>query len=194
MRQANTKDKERMKLIFQEAFIDNPHILYLLGSKRLERKIAIMCDHVFRVAQKRGGVYLSENNEGVLIVFAAAGLRLSFYEKCSQYLMAIRCFEWRRLLEISKTEKQVQSLRTCQPTDLYVWFYAVSDAALGGPTSRELMRSLFHLAEVQNGAIYAETSLKRNARVYQRFGFECYHHSVFAQFDLFHLRKSSSAD
>jgi hypothetical protein len=153
-----------------------------------------MSEHVFRVAQKRGGIYLSDNNEGVMIVFEAAALRLSFFEKCSQYLMAIRCFEWRRLTEISYTEKQVQLLRTCQATDLYVWFFAVSDAALGGPTARELMRDLFQLAKVQNGAIYAETSIKRNALVYQRFGFECYHHSEFSGFDLFHLKKSPSVD
>lgn len=194
MKHASPSDKQLIIQIFQEAFIDNPHIIYLLGSKRLKRKIAIMTEHVLRVAQKRGGVYLSENKDGVLIVFEAEALKLSFLEKCSQYWMAIRCFEWRRLPEISKTEKQVQLLRICQPTDLYVWFYAVSDAALGGPTARELMRDLFHLARVQNGAIYAETSIKRNAVVYERFGFECYHHSQFPHFDLFHLRKSTTID
>ncbi len=194
MKQASPSDTQLIIQIFQEAFIDNPHILYLLGSKRLKRKISIMTQHVLRVAQKRGGVYLSENKEGVLIVFEAEALKLSFLEKCSQYWMAIRCFEWRRLPEISNTEKQVQSLRICQPTDLYVWFYAVSDAALGGPTARGLMQDLFQLAKRKNAAIYAETSIKRNAMVYQRFGFDCYHHSQFTNFDLFHLRKFTTID
>ncbi len=194
MKQASPSDTQLIIQIFQEAFIDNPHILYLLGSKRLKRKISIMTQHVLRVAQKRGGVYLSENKEGVLIVFEAEALKLSFLEKCSQYWMAIRCFEWSRLSEISKTEKQVQSLRICQPTDLYVWFYAVSDAALGGPTARGLMQDLFQLAKRKNAAIYAETSIKRNAIVYQRFGFDCYHHSQFTNFDLFHLRKFTTID
>jgi hypothetical protein len=194
MKQASPSDTQLIIQIFQEAFIDNPHILYLLGSKRLKRKISIMTQHVLRVAQKRGGVYLSENKEGVLIVFEAEALKLSFLEKCSQYWMAIRCFEWRRLPEISNTEKQVQSLRICQPTDLYVWFYAVSDAALGGPTARGLMQDLFQLAKRKNAAIYAETSIKRNAIVYQRFGFDCYHHSQFTNFDLFHLRKFTTID
>lgn len=194
MKQASHSDTQLIIQIFQEAFIDNPHIIYLLGSKRLERKIAIMTEYVLRVAHKRGGVYLSDNKDGVLIVFEAEALKLSFLEKCSQYWMAFRCFEWRRLSAISKTEKQVQLLRKCQPTDLYVWFYAVSDAALGGPTARGLMQDLYQVAKRKNAAIYAETSIKRNAVVYQRFGFECYQHSQFPNFDLFHLRKFTSID
>lgn len=194
MKHASPNDSHLIIQIFQEAFIDNPHVLYLLGSKRLQRKIAIMTAYVLKVARRRHGVYLSEDKQGVLIVFDAVALKLSFLEKCSQYWMAVRCFEWRRLLEISKTEEQVRLLRTCQPTDLYVWFYAVSDAALGSPTARALMRDLFELAQNQNAAIYAETSIKRNAVVYQRFGFECYHHNQFPHFDLFHLRKTASKD
>ncbi|MFM6965147.1 MAG: hypothetical protein ACKOWM_06200 [Sphingomonadales bacterium] len=194
MQLATKNDKSRVIRIFQEAFIDNPHILYLLGNKRLKRKIAIMTRHVIRVAIKRGGIYFSEDREGVLVVFEASKLQLTFIEKCSQYWMALRCFAWRRLPAISRTEKQVQLLRTCQPHDLYVWFYAVSDKALGGPAARELMKDLFSLADRQNASIYAETSLSRNVLIYERFGFECYHQKDFDGFDLYHLRKQPTKD
>lgn len=188
---ATQNDRSRIIRIFQEAFIDNPHILYLLGNKRLKRKIAVMTSHVVSVSLKRDGIYFSEDKEGVLIVFEARALKLTFIEKLSQYWMVFRCFDWRQIAAISRTEKQVQLIRTCQPHDLYVWFYAVSDKALGGPAARELMKDLFTLANQRNAAIYAETSLTRNALIYQRFGFECYHQSNFDGFELYHLRKES---
>jgi hypothetical protein len=186
---ATSKDTERIISIFQEAFIDNPHICFLLGKSRIREKIAIMTSHVIDIAMKRQGLYLSEDGEGILIVFEADKLPLSFTEKCAQYLMVLRCFNLRNLFAIANTEKKVKALRQVQPGDLYVWFYAVSDKGLGGKTARELLHNLFDLAHEKNAAILAETSIARNMVIYKRYGFEVYNQKQFDQFPVFYMRR-----
>ena len=192
MNLAKPIDTERIISIFQEAFIDNPHICYLLGKSRLRQKIAIMTSHVIDIALKRQGLYLSNDAEGVLIVFDAAQLPLSFTEKCAQYWMVLRCFNLRNIFAIARTEKKVKALRHVQPGDLYVWFYAVSDKGLGGKTARELLHNLFDLALEKNAAILAETSIARNMLVYKRYGFETYHQQQFESFPVFYMRRPAA--
>jgi hypothetical protein len=192
MNLAKPIDTERIISIFQEAFIDNPHICYLLGKTRLRQKIAIMTSHVIDIALKRQGLYLSNDAEGVLIVFEAAQLPLSFTEKCAQYWMVLRCFNLRNIFAIARTEKKVKALRHVQPGDLYVWFYAVSDKGLGGKTARELLHNLFDLAQEKNAAILAETSIARNMLVYKRYGFETYHQQQFESFPVFYMRRPAA--
>ena len=189
MNLANSTDSDRIISIFQEAFIDNPHICFLLGKSRLREKIGIMTSHVIDIAMKRQGLYLSEDGEGVLIVFEADKLPLTFTEKCAQYLMVLRCFNLRNLFAIARTEKKVKALRQVQPGDLYVWFYAVSDKGLGGKTARELLQDLFDLAQAKNAAILAETSIARNMVIYKRYGFENYDQRQFESFPVFYMRR-----
>jgi hypothetical protein len=189
MNLATSTDTDRIISIFQEAFIDNPHICFLLGKSRLREKIGIMTSHVIDIAMKRQGLYLSEDGEGVLIVFEADRLPLTFTEKCAQYLMVLRCFNLRNLFAIARTEKKVKALRQVQPGDLYVWFYAVSDKGLGGKTARELLQDLFDLAQAKNAAILAETSIARNMVIYKRYGFENYDQQQFESFPVFYMRR-----
>jgi hypothetical protein len=189
---ATPRDTQRIIAIFQEAFIDNPHICYLLGKSRLPEKIAILTSHVIDIAMKRQGLYLSKDGEGVLIVFEADKLPLTFFEKCAQYWMVLRCFNLRNIFAIARTEKRVKALRHAQPGDLYVWFYAVSNKGLGGKTARELLHDLFDLAQEKNAAILAETSIARNMVIYKRYGFEPYNQQQFDSFPVFYMRRPAA--
>ena len=189
---ATPRDTQRIIAIFQEAFIDNPHICYLLGKSRLTEKIAILTSHVIDIAMKRQGLYLSKDGEGVLIVFEADKLPLTFFEKCAQYWMVLRCFNLRNIFTIARTEKRVKALRHAQPGDLYVWFYAVSNKGLGGKTARELLHDLFDLAQEKNAAILAETSIARNMVIYKRYGFEPYNQQQFDSFPVFYMRRPAA--
>jgi hypothetical protein len=189
---ATPRDTQRIIAIFQEAFIDNPHICYLLGKSRLPEKIAILTSHVIDIAMKRQGLYLSKDGEGVLIVFEADKLPLTFFEKCAQYWMVLRCFNLRNIFTIARTEKRVKALRHAQPGDLYVWFYAVSNKGLGGKTARELLHDLFDLAQEKNAAILAETSIARNMVIYKRYGFEAYNQQQFDSFPVFYMRRPAA--
>lgn len=162
---------------------------FLMGRRNLERKIATMTSFVFDIALARQGVYLSKDRLGVLITFDYAQLPLKPREKRAQMIMALRCFSWLRLRNIAKTEALIQAKRRAEPKDLYVWFYAVSDKGLGGPTARELLHDLFDLSQEKNAAIIAETSMPRNMVIYKRYGFECYAQQNFDRFPVFYMRR-----
>jgi hypothetical protein len=151
-----------------------------------------MTSHVIDIAMKRQGLYLSKDGEGVLIVFEADKLPLTFFEKCAQYWMVLRCFNLRNIFTIARTEKRVKALRHAQPGDLYVWFYAVSNKGLGGKTARELLHDLFDLAQEKNAAILAETSIARNMVIYKRYGFEAYNQQQFDSFPVFYMRRPAA--
>lgn len=186
---AQATDKAQIVSIFQQAFAANPHIEFLLGKKNLQRKIAVMTSYVVDIALKRNGLYLSEDREGVLIVFEAAKLPLSFVEKCKQYAMVLRCFDLSRIFSIARTEGQVTQLRRFQPGDLYVWFYAVSEKNLGSPTARNLLNDLFELAKSKNAGIVAETSIERNMLIYKRYSFDCYEQFDCSTFPIYYMRR-----
>ncbi len=193
MRLATSPDKALVVAIFQQAFKENPHMRFLMGSHNLERKIAIMTSFVFDVAYLRQGVYLSEDRLGVLITFDYVRLPLKPLEKLLQIIMALRCFSWLRLRIIARNESLILATRRGEPNDLYVWFYGVSDAALGRYTARELLEGLFDLARQQNAGIIAETSIERNKVIYKRYGFECYEQIQCEGFPVFCMRKPSQA-
>lgn len=189
---ATSQDKALVIAIFQQAFKSNPHMNFLMGRRNLERKIATMTSFVFDIALARQGVYLSKDRLGVLITFDYAQLPLKPREKRAQMIMALRCFSWLRLRNIAKTEALIQAKRRAEPKDLYVWFYGVSDAALGQHTARELLKGLFELAQQRNAGIIAETSMARNQIIYKRYGFECYEQIQCECFPVFYMRKPST--
>ena len=190
---ATSQDKALVIAIFQQAFKSNPHMKFLMGHRKLERKIAIMTSFVFDIALARQGVYLSKDRLGVLITFDYVKLPLKPREKWAQIIMALRCFSWLRLRNIAQTEALIQAKRRAEPKDLYVWFYGVSDAALGQQTARELLKGLFDLAQQRNAGIIAETSMARNQVIYKRYGFECSEQIQCEGFPVFYMRKPNTA-
>ena len=188
---ATPRDKALVIAIFQQAFKNNPHIKFLMGTKNLDHKIAIMTSYVFDIAVARQGVYLSKDRMGALIAFDFDQLPLNPREKLAQIRMALRCFSWWRLGKISRTESLIQANRRAEAKDIYVWFYGVSDAVLGQKTARELLKGLFEMAEQRNAGIIAETSIARNQVIYKRYGFECYAQIQCEGFPVFYMRRLS---
>jgi len=87
---ATPRDKALVIAIFQQAFKNNPHIKFLMGTKNLDHKIAIMTSYVFDIAVARQGVYFSKDRMGALIAFDFDQLPLNPREKLAQIRMALR--------------------------------------------------------------------------------------------------------
>ena len=191
---AKKEDKALVQEIFKQAFVSNPHMRFLLGEKHWDRKILLLASYVVDIALSRNGLYLSADRQGVLIVFDGAQFELNAKEKRKQLWMALRCFELRHIFQIMRMEKKIKSKRVLGAGDLYVWFYAVSNLGLGGKTARGLLQDLFHLANKQQAAIVAETSIARNRIIYERYGFETYNQIQTGTFPVFFMRKSLAND
>ncbi|MEN9698872.1 MAG: hypothetical protein RLZZ301_70 [Bacteroidota bacterium] len=186
---ATASDKARVVSIFQEAFFENPHVRFLLGKRFLTWRLRIMAHYVFFIGMRRNGIFLAEDNEGVLVFFPTKALQHNFLEATYQIGMALVAFNMWRILEISQTENRVKQLRKSDGNDIYVWFYGVSKKGLSQQTARSLMRSLFAYSAKNQVAIVAETSLARNKGIYERYGFETYQTHQFTDFPVFFMRR-----
>ena len=189
MNLANASDRDVILEIFLQSYKDNPHVRYLIGDRFVTSRLKTLANFVFDIAMKRKGIYLSEDKQGVVVMFPCASIQLNSKEKIKQYLMVIRAFNLYRLFKIISIEAAIKKERKANPNDLYVWFYGVSEQGAKQDTARKLMKAMFELSLTQQVDLIAETSLARNQKIYERFGFVTYHQRAF-DFPVFFMRRT----
>jgi len=71
MRKADLSDKDKVVKIICESFDTNPHVNYILknDAKRAQR-LAYLSEYAFYYGMRRNGVFLTEDGQGVSIIFA----------------------------------------------------------------------------------------------------------------------------
>ena len=190
MNLANASDRAVILEIFLQSYKDNPHVRYLIGDRFISYRLKTLANFVFDLAMKRKGIYLSEDKQGVVVMFPCASIQLNSKEKIKQYLMVIRAFNLYRLFKIINIEAAIKLERKANPNDLYVWFYGVSEQGAKQDTARKLMKAMFELSLTQQVDLIAETSLARNQKIYERFGFVTYHQRAF-DFPVFFMRRTN---
>ena len=175
MRKANKSDKDKVVKIICESFNKNPHLNYIVKSDRKRNKrMAYLAEYAFNMGLKRDGVYLSDDERGVAIVYQNSKVKPNFSNCLSQLKLGFKVFSPFRIVSICKLESRIKFNRESEGDFLYCWFLGVENSALGTHTAWELMKNIFELSEKCNLPIQVETSLKRNNIIYQRFGFENY--------------------
>ena len=189
MKLAKHTDRALIIEIFLQSYKDNPHVRYLIGDRYVTSRLKILAHFVFDIAITRKGIYLSEDNQGVVVMFPFNSMPLNFKEKVKQYLMVIRAFNLYRLSKIIRIEGTIKKERKGNPNDFYVWFYGVSEQGTKQHTARNLMKDMFELSLEQQVDLIAETSLARNQKIYERFGFVTYHQRAF-DFPVFFMRRA----
>ena len=191
MKLAELSDRARVIEIFQESYLENPHVRFLIGNRLLNNRLERLANFVFDVGIKRNGVYLSDDLEGVVVMFPLNLLTLSFTEKITQLFMALGTFELTRMLKILRIESRIKKSRRGNPEDLYVWFYGVSRNGAHSDTARQLMKSMFNISTDKQVKLIAETSLSRNKLIYERFGFETYGYQQYS-FPVYFMHRNPS--
>ena len=189
MKLAEYTDRALIIEIFLQSYKDNPHVRYLIGDRFISFRLKTLANFVFDIAIKRKGIYLSEDKLGVVVMFPCVCIPLNFIEKIKQYLMVIRAFNLYRLFKIISIEAAIKKERKANPNDLYVWFYGVSEQGAKQHTARNLMKDMFNVSLIKQVDLIAETSLARNQKIYERFGFVTYHQRAF-DFPVFFMRRA----
>jgi hypothetical protein len=175
MKKAIKSDKNKVKKIICESFNSNPHINYIIKNdgKRKNRMDAL-AQYAFNIGIRRNGVYLTDDEQGVAIVFRSSQFKKSLYEYWLQFCLVFKVFSVQRTNKICKLESLVKRNRENRGEYLYVWFLGVRNNALGTNDARELMKYVFNMSQELNLPLYSETTIERNNLVYKRFGFEDY--------------------
>ncbi len=184
MRRAISKEKDKVIDIIVNAIEVNPKIQFLLGENNFPKKVRALAQFIYAISERRKAIYLSDDGNGLLIFMHSSAWRKNWRDFWDHCLMIVSAFEWSRLIQILKMEKELENHRPKDIEYLYVWVLGTKIEHQGGNQARELRDALFLKSTEMKLPIYAETAFDQNFIVYQRFGFESYHSQYFPEIPL----------
>lgn len=184
MRLALPNEKENVIEIIIDAIEVNPKIQYLLGRREFPRKVHALAQFIYALSERRNAIYLSEDGKGLLIFMHSKDWKKGIKDIGDYCKMIFSAFEWKRLIQILKMEKTLESFRPKEENYLYVWVLGTKKENKGGNQARELRDALFLKATELQLPIYAETAFDQNFKVYQRYGFNNYHTQLYPEIPL----------
>lgn len=193
MKVALKSDREKVVGIISEAFAKNPSVLFVVRKdKKLDKRIRALAEYSFDTAFIRDGVFLSDDEKGVAICYPSALKKDGFMDYILQVKLILKCIGISRVGKVLKRESILKKHRL-KDDHLYFWFLGVSSERDSYDTVIDLRNSIFNWAEKEKLPILLETSVSKNKRVYERFGFETYFTwspETDDDYDLYFMRKT----
>lgn len=175
MKKAQYSDKDKVIRIICESFDSNPHVNYIIkNDEKRPQRLAALSEYAFYYGMRRDGVFLTDDDQGVSIIFEYQKVKMGWVDYYRQLFLVFKCFTFFRSFWVQKVEKKIKANRASDVRFLYLWFFGVTNEALGTNNARDMMKFIFELSLQQQLPIYLETSLKRNSIIYKRYGFEEY--------------------
>lgn len=173
MRKGTIEDKKLVIKIITDTFLDNPAVLWTIKKTGDRKKhIRRLANYAFYKSLNRDGVFISDNNKGVALIYQFNKKSFSFREFFAELNFAFRSIGIFRIPKILKREKLRNSLRPKDGNYIYFWFMGVEKG--GNEAGQELKRGIFNIADKLALPIYLETSVLRNKTVYEKIGFQTF--------------------
>lgn len=176
MRKTTWQDRDRVVDIIAESFEGNPSVNWVIKNdkKRLKR-IKVLAKYAFSTVQRRGGVYLSSDEQGVILFYKENDYKEGFADYIDQAKLAFGAVGLNRVGSILYRESYKKKIRPRNGEFIYCWFYGVKNDAKGKGAAVELKNYIFSEADRLQLPIYLETSMQKNLIAYKRYGFETFH-------------------
>lgn len=170
------EDKHLAIQILSDSFQQNPSVNWVIKNdlKRKER-IHSLAEYAVKSAALKNGVFLSSDKSGVAVCYENMQKKNNIMEYVYQTKLVINSIGIRRVLKVLKRELYIAKIRPLNENFLYFWFFGVLPNHRGNGAAKELKESIFALAREKGLPIYLETSVFKNKKVYERYGFEVYH-------------------
>lgn len=176
MQKATKADESLVIDIIAESFPSNPSVLSVIKNDKKEPlRMRWLARYVFRTALRKEGIFLSSDRTGVAVCYRFNSHKETLRDYWDQLVLAFTAIGIERIFKVLKRDIYVKSKRPGSGDYLYFWFFGVSNEGKGQGAAYELQKTVFDEAEKQKLPIYLETSIAKNKRVYERFGFETYH-------------------
>ncbi|MFC5192205.1 hypothetical protein ACFPIK_10530 [Algoriphagus aquatilis] len=173
MRLAQPKDRELVVRVMTTMFANNPAVLSLIAPGKDKRAgIQSLAEFAFLKCFRRNGVWISSNEKAVALCYRFNEGGFSLKEFLLELRFAIRFIRLTRLPSILAREAYRKKQRPADGNYYYFWFFAALPDA--GEAAFELKNGIFNLARKSGLPIYTETSVERNRKIYERYGFETY--------------------
>lgn len=169
---ANIKDRQQCVKIITKTFKGNPSVNVVIGKNgNSNKKITRLAEYAYVKAQNRDGVYISENKLGTALFFRSDLNKTNFKEVFYELKFALVI----PLKNVFKTLKRESFYKSIRPFKSYYYFWFLGVKNGGDKAVYELKDEVFKKATSDKLPILLETSVERNVKAYERYGFEVYH-------------------
>lgn len=143
-----------------------------------DQRFHYLAKHMVEKAIEKDALIISENQKGIAILFKTSKKDENFWEELPTQLKLLKNVTgFRNALKILKSQSYIKNQRPQEGEYLYCWFWGILADARGADTQtgKEMKDEFYRQAEEYKIPLYAETRMRQNALVYQRFGFELFH-------------------
>lgn len=171
---AQREDRAHVVKIIEESFADNPSVVSVTNPRK-PGSLRALARYAFDTAIVREGVWLSTDRKAVAICYFYGLKKEGLRDLWHQVLLVIYCIGLKNVASVMKREQYIKKYRPQDGSFLYFWFFGASEAGKQKRSAFELKQAIFDLSEKKKLPIYLETSVQKNRRVYERYGFEVYH-------------------
>jgi hypothetical protein len=143
-----------------------------------DQRFNYLAKHMVEKAIEKDALIISENQKGIAILFKTSKKDENFWEELPTQLKLLKNVTgFKNALRILKSQSYIKNQRPQEGEYLYCWFWGILADARGADTQtgKEMKDEFYRQAEEYKLPLYAETRMRQNALVYQRFGFELFH-------------------
>ncbi|APG60149.1 hypothetical protein [Christiangramia salexigens] len=143
-----------------------------------DRRFRYLATHMVEKAIQKDALIISENRKGIAILFKTSKKDNNIWKDLwTQLALVINVTGIKNAYRIIKTQDYIKKQRPQNSEYLYCWFWGILKDSRGADTQvgKEMKDEFYRRAKKYNLPLYAETRMKKNALVYQRFGFKLFH-------------------
>ncbi len=143
-----------------------------------DRRFNYLATHMVEKAIEKDALIVSENRQGIAILFKTSKKDNNIWKDLwTQLGLVINVTGIKNAFNIIKTQNYIKKQRPQKGEYLYCWFWGILKGARGADTQvgKEMKDEFYRRAKEYNLPLYAETRMRKNAIVYQKFGFTLFH-------------------
>ena len=185
MKQATRNDKAKVLEILAQTFDEVQGIKWVVNcDEKKDQRLRALAEYAFEKSFLRDGVFLSDDGTGVALFYRNNAKGNLLPDIVNEVKLIFKAISISRIPEILKREAYRAKLRPQDKDYYYFWMFGVTDEGKGKGAAAELKNALIHKAAKDGLPVYAETSIERNCKVYERMGFRLYHYWEVAAKDI----------
>ena len=143
-----------------------------------DQRFHYLATYMVEKAIKKDALIISENGKGIAILFKTSKKDDNFWKDIPTQLgLLMHVTGFKKALNILKSQKHIKQQRPQEGEYLYCWFWGILPDARGADTQvgKDMKDEFYRRAQEYKLPLYAETRMRQNSLVYQRFGFELFH-------------------
>lgn len=162
--------------IMKNSFDGNDAVHYSIGKTGLGysfRKEAL-ARFMFDYCERRSGVYLSKNNQGIICFYLNSIPVCWIYNLWDELCLGLLAIGPFRVFRVLKRSSLVSKARASQGEHLHCWYLGVESDVRTMTTAIELRNLLYSASSKTGLPVLAETTMTQNRDVYVRMGFRVY--------------------